>query len=1431
MASQTQVLIAHTGQRLQVDSSQFTTLDIFKAWVARESAIPSQNVVALTSQGKSVKIQTIQSEKEIYVYDIRITQASSPGTSTSLVSESSVPAQYQPTAAPNSIDDTHSLRSWQDLFKKRRDWALNILGDCANMVTETEARYAEIDVMLRCLDAAVANLESALKPIEPKFADLKKWATGTQEEYTSLASSWESYLELARSINISPVMVKFMTGQDIRKPRQATLEDLIDPEPTRKAGKLATTSLRKFSVRIADLDKAADKMFQGGEALFQDFDKLVGRSAMQHATDCKELFGDIEAVAERIDRDYQATLQYTNPTKDVPQVSKTAANHTKQLLPSMRDRAIEMSGMLQYAAQARNEVAADSLIFMRNIAEITSLHHSVKTQMNLISKGEEDMATFDYLRLIQNLPFMYASFTAEAIRRRDWAEKMKTDSSTLLNEVALFQDEELKRRRKWQKMVGSTYGPDKDENKPLGLEVNWIGGDEPWPAMTKQDLEDFMVVLRQQNGDAVIIADVAKLIADLNSPTKQQSKRLKAFKNGSVHEANLGRSGLLIRGDDELLRKLQEEKSRLENKLRTAESRVRRLEDIFHRQTQASRPSIFPQQNDQNDYSNSIRSPHLEDRRRSSVSENSDVLIQRITRLEADLKAEKERASALQKVADTHAEHMSEANSTKQDLMGNMEALKREFVDERKSLEDEIKQLKTRLEETEDAMEHFGDSRENEKFSYDEKMRSMQNEIDRLTRDKQDDFLKVQGQVDFLRNEARVQRERNVSLERELREARDAIKNLTKVSEAFDENNETHARSLRELHSQLSPTEVAPQDFTDLLDAVATKSTDVLSKFQSLEQDLSLMKADLEIARGTVRDIRSELSSAKEKLSKEEMANVHLRETLDREKARCSTLEAEVADGREQMNRLRIEMTEGETGSEALRNELEGEEKRVAELTEQVASKQSQVGSLEEEVRMFQEKLQATESRLEGLNGRFEDRNSRTKDLTQRLYTHNERLCRLLERLSFSVTRRDGSMVIQKIPRSERPSQNPNDSSDPGTSIRRSVSNGSNLLADSTDLKLLYWMNAEDSSAEDEQYQAFITGPGNFDIDAFAEAIYRRVKEIEHTARKMTRDARGYRERAHTSAKEAHEKIAFKHFKEGDLALFLPTRNQTTGAWAAFNVGCPHFFLREQENHRLRSREWLVARITRIQERVVDLSKSLQSTNAPPSEGESDSVNTGDDNDNPFDLSDGLRWWLIDAHEDKPGAPATPGLGKSTVASNKVEAVADMHAHGRSGKHKSKVGSSIEGVSRTLSKNLESRRSSTGSKKALPFASGTVAARGSALASETNSLRAAPAESPVVGASPTMEQSVAGPSNAQDDQQATSETDKDTRAATAETDEGRPRPDDITHSHSEQSPQRPGQPRAQRQPAPLQRDVSDTPSNKSIIWSSLWNVDVSYTGR
>ncbi|KAG6007269.1 oligomeric, coiled-coil, peripheral membrane protein [Claviceps maximensis] len=1384
----TQVLIAHTGQRLEVNTAHFSTyvrspteiilflfirsgsdnpscsVDDLKSWLSKNGSVPLQHMVALTPQGRSLKSTSLHTEKELYVYDIRVAQASSSSTSLSsssssllLVPDTALPPRLSIANAPNSIDDVQAISSWQSLYQERRSWAIKLSAECARLHLEAVARYDEMDVMIKCLDAAVANLEISVKQIEPKYHELKKWVDPALLEHEILATRWEQHIKLARNTPVSSAMVNFMTRREVTK-GQVTLGDLIEFDTARKAGKLAPTARRRFADKAANLDQLASQMYKGLELLIADFDKLMTRSALGHSTDSAQLMEDIEIVVNQIDSDYRTALGYNGSQRDLAQASKIASNHTERLVPSLRKRAQEMDELVRYATQNRNLVAAESVRCMRTITDITALHSSVRAQINTLNQSEDDMTTFDYLRLIHQLPYMYASFIVEAIRRREWLDKVKIDSSTLANEMALFQDEESKRRRKWHKMVGSMYGPTLDNTSVVGLEVNLLGEELSWPSITQDDLDAFLKTLQELETDQAILDDIEKLVQDLRSPTKQQSKRLKAFKNGSVHEAALGRSGLMIRGDDDLLRSLQDDKSKMASKLKTAESRVRRLEDLLHRQSQASRPgNLFQPQNNQSHErrgsSSSVRSSttttnitttRFDDRRRSS--DGADPLLRRITQLENELRDEKQRCSRIQKDLSTrNSEHdrakiqIEEANSTKRDLLENMEALKREFVEERKSLENEIKTLKARLEYTEDEMEHFYESRENEKTSFDGKIQELEKQVLELTKERADEALKAQGQVGFLRKENATQRDQLEMLERQVTEVQDEKQLLSQKLRAAEQVAVSQLDSLNKIVAEILPDQsvaIHQEQLVELTEVCVSQIVDMVRKMGDMKSDTAVIRTDLEHAAGLVNELKLEVAETQQKLAEQEKNSIQLHDNVLDEKARAAALEEELAGSRHELSQLRAQLSVDETGSETLQMRLESEEKKVGQLTEEIASRQSQIGSLEEELRLVKQRNESLQARSSALVAQYDARDARTKDLTQRLYAQSDRLSRLLERCGYAIVRKNGQMSVNKVPRAERVTQNPNDSSDPGNSIRRNVSLGVKSMTDSVDLELLYWMNSSDAASEADKYSAFLCNLGSFDMDMFSDTIYMRIKEAEHKARKWQREARAYRDRAHSQQKDAHEKIAFKNFKEGDLALFLPTRNQQAGAWAAFNVGFPHYFLREQDGHRLRQREWLVARISRIQERVVDLSKSLQQT-----ANDSESMND-DENDNPFQLSDGLRWYLIDAQEDKAGAPSTPGMGKSTVAANTVAATANiqsMPAIKGKGKNRDSI-TSIEGINKTLSKSLESRRSSSGSKKALPFpipAGGAALLKSSALASETNSLRAVVPESPA-GASPAQ---------------------------------------------------------------------------------------------
>ncbi|KAK5242746.1 oligomeric, coiled-coil, peripheral membrane protein, partial [Cryomyces antarcticus] len=215
-----------------------------------------------------------------------------------------------------------------------------------------------------------------------------------------------------------------------------------------------------------------------------------------------------------------------------------------------------------------------------------------------------------------------------------------------------------------------------------------------------------------------VVTDLTQAVTDLDRPTKKQVKRAKNFRNGSIHEAAFGTTSLKVRGDDEY-KVLQDAYAKLEDELRGQKSRVRKLEDLVHRESNAGRVSagnMFQMQRTQGreltapDPNAAIASPRLVDNlsrhssvssRRHSVNQGDEEkkLARRVVKLEAELAVEKDRGAGLEKevAAKKNAENdanrqIEEANSTKNDLMENMEAQQKEFASERRTLEQDLQQ-------------------------------------------------------------------------------------------------------------------------------------------------------------------------------------------------------------------------------------------------------------------------------------------------------------------------------------------------------------------------------------------------------------------------------------------------------------------------------------------------------------------------------------------------------------------------------------------------------------------------------------------------------------------------------------------------------------------------------------------------------------------
>ncbi|KAJ4377425.1 oligomeric, coiled-coil, peripheral membrane protein [Neocucurbitaria cava] len=1287
-----QIAVAHTGQRLDADPVAFSSVDALKGWIARATEIPPESQVLLTTHGKHVKLQALLTEKEIFVYSREL--SNNPQAA---ISSTPLPDAFSPDDPPNTLSNNTDLRAWQALFQARRDWAFNLLEKSHSMSRIASKHFAEQATIEKGTQIAVGNHDSHIRGLEQKYQAAKEWYDGVEKEAGDNLRRLDADFGQLGSVSAKVEFAQFL-AKDLRSPqssqssrkaspsRTVSLQEFLDVEAVKRATGTSKRVRESFGKRISGMSTQLEKV----SADYNDLLGVVGQSQSRSLVDDSEepvrLYNEIDAVAKKVESDYEHVMGLEASSKSVAQVSKMALLHTRNFLPAIHEYSVEMSDLVRRAVEKKNLAIRNAVESMQGVATIESVISSLNTELEQISIPEEGVAAFELISLIGRLPYVYGTLLVEAVRRREWTERIEKDTSSLAEEMATFQEEEERRRKRWLKPIADVINLDAVQGGMLGFEMNVQPEKNIWPVITREDLQDYLRTLQGLDGQGSEAEALSQAIKDLDRPTKQQIKRAKNFKMGSVHEPAFGKgSQLLVRGDDEL-RVLKEANSKLEDELKGSKSRVRRLEDLLHRQNHVSRLSIggappafgLQSPGDPSTPTAEAASPKPYDElsRRSSISSRRFSTNQgqedkrRIVRLEQELATEKEFRANLEKEAqsrkDEDAEQQrrfEEAMSTKNNIMENMKAQQREFADERRSLEEEIQAYKAKIEEAEDELDRVLGSRDNERTGVDTRIQELVTELDKA----REHAAGQRSQAD----------ERIATLQANLVDARQAqTKQLDSLTSAF---------------SHLSPGTKIPDEHSTLIAQLEDLAARSFNHLKDLEQAVAIAKSENENTHARSEERETEMQV---RISQHEKEVATTREQLEVEQAKVASITAELEDERGHLHDLRTKFAEGETGSEALRKRVDEEEAKVGRLQVDLAENSSHANSLDVEIMRLEKKIRKYE---EADSSRTHQRMLRAKELSQRLYEQHERLIRLLEALGFVITHEDGEMVLQRASKLGSSTV----MSDTNGGLSRSTTTPSptplkRFLEDIGDLSFLQWTESTSPKEEDQRYKELTEKLDLFNLETFSEAVAKRMRDMEHTARKWQKEARAYRDKSHRFQADAHEKIAYRSFKEGDLALFLPTRNNAHRPWAAFNVGAPHFFLREQDSHRLHGKEWLVARISKVEERVVDLSKTLDGAPRASIDGRSiaSSNAVSFEDDNPFELSDGLRWYLLDATEEKAMAPGTPGIkGVVTVKSSMETGQGQMQL--------AKKKSSMDPATQ-LGKSLDSRRSSGTSRKSVP---------------------------------------------------------------------------------------------------------------------------------
>jgi len=1309
------VFVGHSGARLSADPSTINNLDGLKALIS-EYGIQPRNQILLTAQGKQVRTQTLLTEQELFVFDSSRLNSKNVTSSSSSSLTSSAASEFDPGPAPEAINNLSDLSAWQTLFRTRLSWAKDLMEGSETKARQAEKWQDEQLVIERSLGVAMVSLQQHAKSAEQKLFGIEPWAQEVLQEQGTRLASWEGELNNLRRVPARSEFSRFIqpgsaasSKRSSQQESAASLQGFVDIASVKRAASAIDELLSDFEERFEKMRKDLATVTRDGNELIRAVEHIGNGSETSNISEPGQLLEEIEMVVNKISSDLEHVRTLPPSAQSISQASKMALLHTRNYLPNLAQYCGEINDITRKAQTQRYNSATRAMEHMRTLSSIESVLAELYQDIKALDVPESSQAAFATLSVVSRLPSVYGALLIESVRRREWIAKMKRDAGTLQEEVATYQDEEDKRRKKWIRTVEDVAKPEALHSSVLGIELSLQNEGGSWPMVTRDELNTYLTNLNDVYGQSAITEEMEQSIKDLDKPTRKQTKHAKAFKNGSIHEAAFGDTSLLLRGDDQH-KGLRDINARLEEDLKGQKSRVRKLEDLLHRQTTIGRANtgdMFTPQSassfDRNLISpGGMPRPPSDDFASTSHQRKPSVqfmeekkLARRVVDLEAELHAAREEVTSRKSSDAEFQKQVEEAVLTKKDLMENMDAQQREFATERRNLERELAEAKERAEELENELERLVGSRDDERSGADGKIATLQNEIVQLKDDSAGHAARAATEQD-----ARTTVERKlVAAEADKDEAESETQRTRLELENDRELNAEHAQLLSSAYAQFAPDAELPTGVAALAVALEDLARRTAAHTKDLEEAVAFAKSENKSLWTSNERQKSELAASFEKQVRAEEQIRQRQERLASEEAKTQALAQQLKDEREQLRNLRDKFADGETGSEVLRKRVADEEVRAATLAGNLAEANSHINSLDVELMRLQRKHDTNLDVAQQSSEWLDKRGKHANDVSQKLFAQNSRLMRLLERLGLLVSYQDDTMVIERASRMASSTS----MMDPGSQLIRTTSlasppptRKSSAADESADLSIIRWAEAQSMTAETAQFERFVQHISRFDIDAVTEAIVKRLRDFEYTARKYNKEAKdsvkraeAYKDRSLKLRTEAQAKIAVKDFKEGDLALFLPTRGQAKGAWAAFNVGCPHYFLSEMDGMRLSNRDYIVARIHNIEQKVVNLSKtSPAQQQRRQSIGElSDASNIFDD-DNPFDLSDGLTWWMVHATEERGagGAPTTPGLGKTTVAAATVDAKA-MRVQRYSS----------DNASKSLNKTLDSRRSSSAS--------------------------------------------------------------------------------------------------------------------------------------
>ncbi|KAJ3182175.1 oligomeric, coiled-coil, peripheral membrane protein [Gaertneriomyces sp. JEL0708] len=1188
--------------------------------------VPVNAQILLASDGTQLKsdatLQADDDEISVFIFDRRQLNANEGPRRPALPDvDPPVPLSVISTISISSNAPlSDRCQAYLDAFGSHVHYGRMVIRTANNHLNIYQRLLQELKAQEEALNAALANLGGHSRRACDLFDMFYLDAQRLLPQHTARLQSVSTDLQLIRRIPVHP---KIAGGEKC-------LSDFVPEDKVIKWAERCGTAHEQIVRKIA-------ARAEGMRMIKSATDDQLGQPLEINLPQLESLYSEVEGAKsnlstrqQRLERDL---IKVQELLSDSPAGGESANKltsidhlhsiHSREYLPDITKIETSMRKVVHVLIEAKLNASQQLMGRLQQISYLQMKISDVAASTDsLYTSLETQVGAFDQLLRVHRMPAAWAVGLVEIVRRKEFARTFIAKSKDMADVLRNFRSLESSRRESFQNEIGR-YLPSGVilglDDPPPACSVHLSHTTDTLPNIARMDITEFEKTVSNiqipiASSDTALSASqmqannpVTKVISAMVTVTRKVDNIAADF------DKIVARSGL----SDRLLR-LEEENGRLRAQLAGEPRPLSRAPSASEAYQQSVQNETAGLRNKIAEYESRLAELDM-------YRQKQEEAEMRFAAIEVALREEQQQNIQLNRLLDGIAQENAALQREKEEATVARDA--RTFATEAEG--DKMSHVFDEVQATlNSCMRTLRRDPSHEQDVGRHEDPATPDTIRRTLRDLQDDILCHVAELDGLKQVVGEPGDESVgsetldaevvALARQVATLRGdversslhihALQEQLTATEAREAILEAELMSLRTLHTR------AENDLVTLRATLELRATELT------ECTLALQGAEERFAEEAQRadSVNEELARSKTQLASVEQALYKSNIEADNCQKDCDELRSELQMLKEQLRTVELELVTARTTAESARV---ADKQKIDVLFSQKAECDAECVELKKELAELHQKVLDLEQEAACISSEKEAQMKAEKILNDCVIEKDKRIEELQARLSF---------VEQQCTQPNSANQSPARDLDQGSSaedlstfarIRAQTNKWKHIIrvlmeqlrayherfgdlaihvCGQRDLQLddsVYEPAAVDASDAVDALDPLVAldsmlshmqevidkFPSKGEINDISKQVLETWRDvIEHQLPSLKADLEAQRRQ--------RNKISFQNFAVEDLALFLPTRNPK--AWAAFNIASPHYFLspssREQLADRRRSRDYILAYITHIDEFTVD---------------------------------------------------------------------------------------------------------------------------------------------------------------------------------------------------------------------------------------------------